>query len=116
MAAAIQEEVKDLLRRGTFKIILREEIPDGANVLIARYVLAMESKTDGSIKFKARYVVGGHKDVLKHYLIHGAHTLWTQSVRLMIELTAILGFCVWSTDVKLAYLQSAEPLQRCIFI
>ena len=38
MAKAIQDEARDLLRRGTFKVILKEEIPDGANVLTARYV------------------------------------------------------------------------------
>ena len=90
MAAAIKEEVRDLLRRGTFKVILSEEIPDVANVLTARYVLAIKSKADGSIKFKTRYVIGGHKDILKHYLVHGAHTLWTQSVRVMIALAATL--------------------------
>ena len=42
MDAAIQEEVRDLLRRDTLKVILRKEIPDGANVLTARYVFAIK--------------------------------------------------------------------------
>ena len=33
MRAAIGHEVRDLLNRGTFKVILREELPDGANAL-----------------------------------------------------------------------------------
>ena len=41
MAAVIQEEVRDILRRGTFKVLLREEIPEGSNVLTACYVLAI---------------------------------------------------------------------------
>ena len=85
-------------------------------MLIARYVLAIKSKIDGNVKFKARYVFGGHKNVLKNYLVHGACFVATQSVRLMIALAAILGFRVWSTDVKLAYLKSTEQLKRPIFI
>ena len=38
MAAVIEEEVRDLLRRGTFKVILREEILDGANEFTGGYV------------------------------------------------------------------------------
>ena len=35
MQEAMNEEVKNLLRRGTSKVILKEEMPDGANVLTA---------------------------------------------------------------------------------
>ena len=75
MAKAIQEEVRDILRCGTFKVIIKEEILDGSNVLTARYVLAIKSKLNEQIKFKARYVIGGHRDMIKHYLVHSAHTL-----------------------------------------
>ena len=46
LAPAIQEEIKDLLKRGIFKVILREEIPDGANVLTAVNLLEIKSKSD----------------------------------------------------------------------
>ena len=74
MAKAIQDEVKDLPRRGTFKVILKKEILEDANILTARYVLAIKSTIDGKVKFKARYIVSGHWDMLKHYLMHNAHT------------------------------------------
>ena len=61
--------------RGTFKVILREELPDGANALTARFVLAIKSNADGQVKYKARYVIGGHRDRLKQYLVHGAQAL-----------------------------------------
>ena len=66
MKAAISREVKDLLRRGTFKVTLRTELPDGANEFTARFVLAVKSNADGQVKYKARYVIGGHRDTLKH--------------------------------------------------
>ena len=54
MRQAVLDEVKDLLKRSTFKVILQEELPDGANALTARFVLAINSNTDGKIKYKAR--------------------------------------------------------------
>ena len=53
MHAAMMSEVRDLLKRGTFKVILREDLPDGANALTARFVLAIKSDADGNIKYKA---------------------------------------------------------------
>jgi hypothetical protein len=40
MEAAKRKEIQWLLKRGTFKVILKSEIPDGANVLGGRYVLS----------------------------------------------------------------------------
>ena len=116
MNNAIKEEVRDLLRRGTFKVVLKEELPDGANALTARFVLAIKSNADGKIKYKARYVIGGHRDKLKHYMVHGAQTLQASSARLLLSLAAAFDFEVWTSDVKLAYLQSTKPLERRVFI
>ena len=38
MREAVFKEVRELLIRGTFKVILKEELPDGANVLTASFV------------------------------------------------------------------------------
>lgn len=75
----IGEEVKDLLQRGTFKFILKEELPDGANVLTARFVFEIKSNADSKLKYKARYVIGDRRDKLKHYMMHGAQPLHASS-------------------------------------
>jgi len=75
MQAARLKEVRNLINRGTFKIILREDIPKDANVLPGRFVLAIKSTEDGEVKYKARYVLGGHRDKLKRMMVHSSQTL-----------------------------------------
>lgn len=60
MGEAKRKEIKTLLEGGTFKVILREEIPPDGNVLPGRVVPALKSTEDGNIKYKATYVIGGH--------------------------------------------------------
>ena len=62
MRRAVMSQMRDLLKRGTFKIMLDEELRDWANALTARFVLAIKSNADGEIKYKARYVIGDHRD------------------------------------------------------
>ena len=94
MLKAKLDEVSDQLRRGTFKVILKSELPDGANALTARFVLAIKSSTDDKIKYKARYVVGGHRDILKNYLVDGSQTLQASSARLLVALACAHEFKV----------------------
>ena len=75
MNEAIKSEVQDWIRQGTFKVIPREDMPDGANALIARFVLAIKLTADRDLKYKAQYVVGGHRDIMKHFMVQIAQTL-----------------------------------------
>ena len=90
-------------------------MPDGANSVTARFVLGIKSNADGEIKYKARYVIGGHRDCFKHCMVHGDQNVQPSSARLLLALAMAYDFNVWSTDVKLAYLQSSEPLERKIY-
>jgi len=65
MSEAIKKDVRGLFKRNTFKVVLREEVPTDSNVLSGRFVLPIESTKDGKIKYKARFVIGGHRD--KHH-------------------------------------------------
>ena len=62
MNEAIKEEMKSLFERGTFKDILREEVPKDPYVLTVRFLLAIKSTEDVEIKYKVRFVMGGHRD------------------------------------------------------
>ena len=92
MLNEIHNEIRDLIKRGTFKMLMREELPDGANALTARFVLAIKSTTDGQVKYKARHVIGGHTDKMKHYLAYYSQTVSPASTRLLLALAATFGF------------------------
>lgn len=84
MSDAKKKEIASLLQRGVFKVILREDIIEDGSVLLGRIVLALKSSEDVEFKSKARYVVGGHRDKMKHMMVHTSSTLQPQSVRLLL--------------------------------
>ena len=49
-------EILNLFYRGTFRVVLRTELPDGANLITTRYVLAIKSDEDKEERYKARHV------------------------------------------------------------
>ena len=112
MKEAIAAENHNLVRRGTFKVVMCAEILPNVSVLTARFMLAIKHKITREVRFKARCVVGGHRDRRKSFLVHGSQTVQPISVRVLVALSAIFNFKIWSTDVKLAYLQADEPMQR----
>lgn len=111
-----EREMKDFLDRGACKNILREEIPAHENVLPGRSVLAINLAEDGEVTRGVRYVIGTHRDRVKHMMLHSATKLQSQSICLVLTLATIFGFEVWRSDVSQSYLQYSEPLARGIFI
>lgn len=81
----------------------------------SRFVLTIKHKNTGEEIWKARFVLGGHKDKGKDRVVHSATTLKQASIRLLIALATIFGFDMWSTDITQAYLQSESNLRRKIF-
>ena len=60
MNETTDEEIRSLVERGTFKVMEIHELPDAANILTAKFVLAMKTNAERNEIYKARYVVGGH--------------------------------------------------------
>lgn len=110
------KEIKGLIDRGTFQIILRRDAGEDPNIIPSRFVLAIKHKKNGQDIFRARFVVGGHKDRDNGHIVHSATNLKQTSIRLLLALASIFGFELYSLDVTQAYLQSASQLRRKIFI
>lgn len=116
MNDAKNTEIRGLLKRGTFTFILKKDVPPDGNILSGRFVFSIYSLVHGEIKFKARYVIGGHRDKLKDFIIHSTNMTQPQSIRILLSIAPPLDVYVWGDDVKLAYLQSMKKLNIGIFI
>ena len=60
----------------------------------------MENWRDGQVMFKARYVIGGHRNRMKDMMVHSATSLQPQSIRLLLALAAMFGFNIRTADVR----------------
>ena len=65
------------------------ELPNDADLLAARFVLAIKTDAEGREKYKAWYVVGDHRDNIKNYFVHGSQTIQKSSCRLMLTLASM---------------------------
>jgi hypothetical protein len=74
MNAAKREEILNLIRRGTFKLVTLPE-KHNEDIVPSRLVLAIKHSATGETKCKARFTVGRHKDKLTHSMVHTASTL-----------------------------------------
>lgn len=78
-----------MVEKGVFGIIEKDEIPKEANALRGRFVLAIEEKGEKNDRFKARFVVQGHRDRENFNLVHLSTNLKQSSIRLLTSIPAI---------------------------
>ena len=112
---AKSKELSNLLQRGTFKIVLKEEVPQDCNVMSSRIVLTIKDKDTDEERYKARFVVRGFNDKLKEVMVHQSPNLSQDGTRMLFCLASILGFEIWSVDVSQAFIQSASDNMRPVF-
>ncbi len=113
---AVKKEVQGLFKRGTFKVMLKGDVLDEANILPGRFILAIKSTEDVTTKYKARFVIGGHRDKHKNLMVHNSTTLQPQSIGFLLAMGQCHNFDVWTTDITQTYLSVSDPLLRDIFL
>jgi Reverse transcriptase (RNA-dependent DNA polymerase) len=112
--SAKRDEILGLINRNTFRLVSRSG-ENNPKIVPGRFVLAIKNPGTDKEFLKARFVLGGHQDREKRSIVHNSTAIKQSSVRLLLALTATLGFNVWTIDVNQAYLQAAVGLQRKIF-
>ena len=112
MKDAIPKEIERLLKRGTFKIVVREKILHNSNILIGRFILAIKNPNTCEEIYKALFEVQVYFDRDKAFLVHASPNLMQESVRLLFAISSIMGFSVWIQDISKAYLRSSIDLMR----
>jgi hypothetical protein len=74
-----------LFQRGTFKLVPKSELEgNNPNIVPSRFVLAIKRKDNGEEVYKARFVLGGHRDRDKRHIVHSATNLKQSSIRILL--------------------------------
>lgn len=94
--------VKGSLDRGTFMVVGKDDIPADASVFPSRLVLHLKTG-DGHVKYEARFVIGGHRDIMKNFIVHQSQ-IHESTIRFILALTATHWYRVWTSDDCQAYL------------
>lgn len=110
-----ERKIKRLRDCGTFKIVPAKAISDDANLILAIFVLSIKSD-DVVKKTKARFVIGGHRDPMKKFIVHQSQNVRPPLIRLVLVLAVAHKMTVWTSNVRQAYLQSKQMWSKPVFI
>lgn len=115
MKQAVKDEVQGLIKRGTFRVVKKRKVSLNSNVLPCKYILAIKIDERGSQRYKARFVIGGHRDRRKAFLVHTSKAVQPSSTRFLLSFSEANDFKMWSEDAPQAYIQTDYELDRELF-
>lgn len=77
---------------GTFQVMDKWDLRNEAKILRARFVLAIQTGTNGKETHKARYVISDHRDRMTLMMVRTIVTVQPYQVRLLLRIAAISHF------------------------
>lgn len=105
-----KDEIKNLIKLKTIKVLIKEKVPQEENTLPGRFALKLKSTINGTIIHQDLFVIGGNRDNLNKFMAHSSQRLQHSSIRRLMGVAWIHGFIVSTSDVTQANFQSAIPL------
>lgn len=93
--------------KGTYELV-KGDLPANPTILQTRFVLNIKNFTESDEYFKARLVILEHIDPDKARIVNAAPVL-RSSIRMIITLSALFRFKLWSRDTSQAFIQSDAP-------
>lgn len=94
----------------------KKDVPRDANVIGARFLLALKNHGTPSEVAKARYVAQGYNDKERRFLVHDVLLLRPASVHRFITVAACKGWRLFDHVVIQVYCQVAKELIRKLFL
>jgi hypothetical protein len=115
MRRAMESELESYKTNDCDDEMQLSELPEGANLISTRWVLAIKVQSDGTKKHKARLVARGLEGLGKDLASSDAPAASTAAQRLVLAALAEKQWRPTSWDFKTAFLQG-NPLARGIWI
>jgi len=88
---ARRREIENLLRRGTWELDIKGDVPSGSNIISVSFAISIKDVEKDNPIFKSRFAAHGNREAEKNNLVHDSTNVRQSSVRLLIALAAILG-------------------------
>lgn len=114
--ATRRKEIEDILAKETWRVVLRDEVPNEANILGARFVLALKDVEKAEPVFKDRLFRQGHRDREMAALFHDSTNMNQTSIKALTAIAAVFRYDVWKTYISQAYLESRMRLLADVYI
>lgn len=79
--------------------MFEKDVPNNANILGGRFVLAIKNEGTTDEVWKARFAVEGYRGNFKTSFVHNFAAVWQYSICVLIAKSTTLNFLIFSTNV-----------------
>lgn len=99
----------------SIEVVPRDNVPMDAYVISSHTIYKVKTDERGNLILKARIVPHGTRDSARNGVRRDSASAELFVIRFLLSLAVLLGFKVWTADVKGAYMQSGL-IDRLLFV